>query len=112
MSPISENASTKSVEKSGWVFSPPSGLVSLEIAPPAIIRFSEAEELNISNAWIRESEYRSANEQESPETELFFTATQQIQLSEADTVLVLDALLNPPEPTPDLIAAFRRYRSD
>jgi hypothetical protein len=98
--PITENTSTKRIEESGWTFFPPKNLVSLEIMPPAI--------LDVWEAWIREPDYYSINDQTSKVSEV----TQRIQLAEADTLVVLEALLNPPEPTADLVAAFRRHREE
>ncbi len=53
------------------------------------------EGLDVWKAWLirREWKYEPLNEQTSEVSGI----TQRIQLAEADTVLVLDALINPPD---------------
>jgi uncharacterized protein (DUF1778 family) len=56
-----------------------------------------------------ESKYEPLNEQP---VQTSSGEIHRIQLSDADTLLILDAFLNPPEPTAELVAAFRRHREE
>jgi hypothetical protein len=105
--PVTENANTKTIEESGWVFSLPTNFVALDVNPPAIMEemhANEIEELGTWKTWV--------DLEPNPEfNEAFSEATMMIQLTDVDTEVALQALLNPPEPTTDLIAAFRKHRT-
>lgn len=105
-------SSTEKVKESGWTFLPASNFYSVEGTRPSIIENlqpAETEGVELWKAWLirAKAEFETVNE----ETSETSGAIQRILLAEADTLMVLDALEKPPEPTPDLIAAFRRHRS-
>src|SRR5438094_299250 len=110
---LTENTSTKRIEEAGWFFLPPNNFLSAEGTRPSILEDlqpAETEGLYIWKAWLLrpETEYEPLNEQPSEMS----GAIQRIQLAEADTLIVLDAVINPAEPTADLVAAFRMHREE
>lgn len=93
-----ENTGTTIIDESGWAFFQPTNFILIDIAPPAILE------------QIRPTEGGKPWHQKIGDA--IFSDAHRIELCETDTVIVLEALENPPEPTPDLIAAFRKYHSE
>jgi hypothetical protein len=112
--PATEDSGIETIRQSGWVFFAPSNNLALDVMPPAIMEKMRASETDVVlfNGWRMKLVTPAESADEQPELPFQNSDhAEYIELAEADRDLILTALLDPPAPTPHLIAALRRQRT-